>query len=66
MEAGSARTGERSMEGEQVEEQFIAAAKASTLVWLAEPSGRYRVHAPAIRAALHVDRIGGARDRGEA
>ena len=66
MEVGTARTGERIMGGEQVEELFIAAAKASTLVWLTEPSGRYRVVEPYMiflsttgKRLFHVFQVGG-------
>jgi hypothetical protein len=49
-----------------VEERFIAAAKASTLVWLTEPSGRYRIVEPYMvfcsttgKRLLHLFQVGG-------
>ena len=49
-----------------VEELFIAAGKASTLVWLTEPSGRYRIVEPYMvfcsttgKRLLHLFQVGG-------
>jgi hypothetical protein len=54
------------MGGAEVEEVFIAAAKASTLVWLTEPSGRYRVVEPYMlflsttgKRLFHLYQVGG-------
>jgi hypothetical protein len=50
----------------EVEERFIQAAKASSLVWLTEPSGRYRVVEPYMvfysttgKRLLHLFQVGG-------
>lgn len=50
----------------EVEDTFTAAAKASSLVWLTEPSGRYRIvepymvyHSTTGKRLLHLYQIGG-------
>ena len=50
----------------QVEAVFVAAARASSLVWLTEPTGRYRVVEPYMvflsstgKRLLHLYQIGG-------
>lgn len=54
------------MTPEEVESVFVAAAKTSSLVWLTEPSGRYRIVEPYMvyvsstgRRLLHCFQIGG-------
>lgn len=54
------------MAGAEVEEAFIAAARAGTLVWLTEPSGRYRVVEPYMvflsttgKRLFHAYQVGG-------
>ena len=54
------------MEPEEVEATFIAAGKALSLVWLTEPSGRYRIVEPYMvfisstgKRLLHCHQIGG-------
>lgn len=54
------------MPAEEVEAVFIAAGKAQSLVWLTEPSGRYRIVEPYMvfcsttgKRLLHLYQIGG-------
>ncbi|HEX2094308.1 MAG TPA: hypothetical protein VHG28_18035 [Longimicrobiaceae bacterium] len=54
------------MEAAEVESTFIAAAKALSLVWLTEPSGRYRIVEPYMvyvsstgKRLFHCYQIGG-------
>ena len=55
-----------SMPPSEVEAVFIAAAKAQSLAWLTEPSGRYRIvepymvfHSSTGKRLLHLYQIGG-------
>ncbi|HEV2148578.1 MAG TPA: hypothetical protein VGR37_14335 [Longimicrobiaceae bacterium] len=54
------------MEPEEVEATFVAAGKALSLVWLTEPSGRYRIVEPYMvfvsttgKRLMHCFQIGG-------